>query len=124
MDYPIKTLSQLRPILQGCRKKANLTQTDVAELLGITQQSYAQIEANPASTSVERLYKIMRLLNVELVLNYLSSEPTAVNTRPTQQSAAKKSAKQAAKPAATRAPAKTNQAPQKITPPSGKKVAW
>jgi HTH-type transcriptional regulator / antitoxin HipB len=68
VDYPIQTLSQLRPILQSFRKKAGLTQAAVADKLGITQQSYAQIEANPASTSVERLHKILRLLNVDLVL--------------------------------------------------------
>jgi HTH-type transcriptional regulator/antitoxin HipB len=68
MEYPIKTLSQLRPILQGFRKKAGLTQAMLASQLGITQQSYAQIEANPASTSVERLYRILRLLNVDLTL--------------------------------------------------------
>lgn len=68
MDYPISTLSQLRPILQGFRKKAGLTQAAVANQLGITQQSYAQIEANPASTSVERLYRVLRLLDVDLTL--------------------------------------------------------
>lgn len=116
MDYPIKTLSQLRPILQGCRKKANLTQTEVANQLGITQQSYAQIEANPASTSVERLYKIMRLLNVELVLNYLPSGQTAESQKTTQLASAKKNAPKTA--------AKSKQAPRKIIPPPGKKVVW
>lgn len=75
MDYAIKTLSQLRPILLGFRKSAGLTQTAVAELLGITQQSYAQLEANPASASVERLFKVMRLLNVELRMSQASSAP-------------------------------------------------
>ncbi|MFL9888051.1 helix-turn-helix transcriptional regulator [Paraburkholderia agricolaris] len=75
MDYAIKTLSQLRPILLGFRKSAGLTQAAVAELLGITQQSYAQLEANPASASVERLFKVMRLLNVELRMSQTSSAP-------------------------------------------------
>lgn len=74
MNYPIQTLSQLRPILQSFRKKAGLTQAAVAAKLGITQQSYAQIEANPASTSVDRLYKILRLLNVDLVLMQAQAE--------------------------------------------------
>lgn len=75
MDYAIKTLSQLRPILLGFRKSAGLTQAAVAELLGITQQSYAQLEANPASASVQRLFKVMRLLNVELRMSQTSSVP-------------------------------------------------
>lgn len=73
MDYAIKTPSQLRPILQGFRKSAGLTQAAVAELLGITQQSYAQLEANPAAASVERLFKVMRLLNVDLRLSQRSA---------------------------------------------------
>lgn len=75
MDYAIKTLGQLRPILLGFRKSAGLTQAAVTELLGITQQSYAQLEANPASASVERLFKVMRLLNVELRMSQASSAP-------------------------------------------------
>ncbi|NPT53326.1 helix-turn-helix transcriptional regulator [Paraburkholderia elongata] len=77
MDYAIKTLSQLRPILLGFRKSAGLTQAAVAELLGITQQSYAQMEANPASASVERLFKVMRLLNVKLRMCQASSAPSS-----------------------------------------------
>jgi HTH-type transcriptional regulator/antitoxin HipB len=68
MDYPIRTLQQLRPILVGFRKQAGLTQAAVASLLGVTQQSYAKIEANPAATSVERLFNILRLLGSEINL--------------------------------------------------------
>ena len=66
MRFPLQTIDQLKPLVQGFRKQAGLTQAAMAEKLGITQQSYAQIEANLASTSVERLYTILRLLNVEL----------------------------------------------------------
>lgn len=66
MRFPLQTIDQLKPLVQGFRKQAGLTQAAMAEKLGITQQSYAQIESNLASTSVERLYTILRLLNVEL----------------------------------------------------------
>lgn len=68
MDFPIKILNQLRPILRGFRKARNLTQADIAKKLGITQQSYAQLEANPATASLERLFKVFAVLQVELVL--------------------------------------------------------
>ncbi len=68
MSYPIRTLHQLRPILIGLRKKAGLSQASLAAQLGITQQSYAKIEANPTTTSFDRLYTIMRLLGGELYL--------------------------------------------------------
>lgn len=66
MRFPLQTVDQLKPLVQGFRKRAGLTQAAMAEKLGITQQSYAQIESNLGSTSVERLYTILRLLDVEL----------------------------------------------------------
>ncbi|AJJ20433.1 MULTISPECIES: helix-turn-helix transcriptional regulator [Yersinia] len=69
MDYPIKILSQLRPTLIGFRKQKGLTQASLAQLLGITQQSYAKLEADPASASIERLFKVLQLLDVELILS-------------------------------------------------------
>jgi len=69
MEYHIKTLDQLRPILVGLRKQSGLSQMAVASLLGVSQQSYAKIEANPSATSVERLFKILSLLGGEIVLN-------------------------------------------------------
>ena len=71
VDYPIKTLSQLRPILQGFRKAAGLTQAAMASQLAITQQSYAQLEANPAAASMKRLFKVMRMLDVEMRLAHV-----------------------------------------------------
>ncbi|AOJ84176.1 gluconate transporter [Burkholderia savannae] len=80
IEHEIKTLDQLRPILRGFRKVAGLTQAMVASRLGVTQQTYAQFEANPASASVERLFKVLRVLNVELTLTYIhtaSARPAA-----------------------------------------------
>jgi HTH-type transcriptional regulator/antitoxin HipB len=64
VDYPVKTLSQLRPILVGFRKSAGLTQEAVAQRLGISQQSYAAFEANPETASVERFFRVLRLFDV------------------------------------------------------------
>jgi HTH-type transcriptional regulator/antitoxin HipB len=66
MQFNLQTIDQLKPLIQGFRKRAGLTQADMAARLGITQQSYAQIESNLNTTSVERLYVILRLLNVHL----------------------------------------------------------
>ena len=68
MNFPIRTLHQLRPILIGLRKKAGVSQAALAAQLGITQQSYAKIEASPTSTSFERLFTILQILGGELVL--------------------------------------------------------
>jgi HTH-type transcriptional regulator/antitoxin HipB len=70
--YPIKTLSQLPLILKGFRKEKGLTQAVMAERLGITQQSYAYFEANPATATLERLFMVLRMLDVEISLNQTS----------------------------------------------------
>ena len=69
MSYPIKTLSQLPLILKGFRKEKRLTQAAMGEKLGITQQSYAAFEANPAVATLDRLFVVLRLLDVEISLD-------------------------------------------------------
>jgi HTH-type transcriptional regulator / antitoxin HipB len=102
VDYPIKTLSQLRPILQGFRKAAGLTQAAMASQLGITQQSYAQLEANPAAASMERLFKVMRMLDVEIQLAH-KDLPAAKETP----AGARKSSKKPGEPKSSSSARKT-----------------
>ncbi|NTZ88263.1 helix-turn-helix transcriptional regulator [Burkholderia metallica] len=68
MAFPVQTLTQLRPILVGFRKSAGLTQAQLAARLGITQQSYAQLEANPSVASIERFFKVLNALGVRMML--------------------------------------------------------
>lgn len=86
MVYPIKTLSQLPLLLKGFRKEKGLTQAAMAERLGITQQSYAHFEANPATATLERLYTVLRFLDVEISLNQgthdVKGEPTPTHKVP------------------------------------------
>jgi len=127
MRYPIRTLQQIRPLLVSFRKQAGLTQQALAEQLGITQQSYAQIEANPASTSVERLYLVLRLLGVELVLAG-SIEPDQPDDMPPTLIGPPLSTPALPRPtkAGPNGPKQVKgiQAPAKITPPSAKKEIW
>ncbi len=76
-DYPLNTLNQLRPLLIGFRKANGLTQKDLSERLGVTQQTYSRLEANPASASIERLFKVFSILgrkNQLLLGNHLFRE--------------------------------------------------
>lgn len=75
MNYPLKTLSQLPVVLKAFRKTHNLTQAAVAEKLGVTQQSYARFENKPASATLERLFLVLRLLDVEISLNQTNAVP-------------------------------------------------
>jgi len=67
--YPIRILSQLRPILQGFRKSHGLTQAELAARLGVSQQSYARLEANPGRASMARILTVLQALEVDLVLS-------------------------------------------------------
>ena len=86
MNYPIKTLSQLPLFLKAFRKEKKLTQAAMAEKLGITQQSYAYFEGNPARATVERVFLVLRLLDVEISLAHT---PTASVTSGKSQATAK-----------------------------------
>ena len=48
-------------------------------MLGVTQQTYARLEANPSKASFERLYKVLNILGVEISL---SSTPLSTYTKP------------------------------------------
>jgi HTH-type transcriptional regulator/antitoxin HipB len=127
MPYPLRTLQQLRPLLVGFRKQAGLTQQAVAEQLGITQQSYAQFEANPASTSVERLYLVLRLLGVELVLidSNKADHPGDMKSTPAEAPSGAPTLSRVIKaPKSRPKQAMKMQAPAKIVPPSAKKEIW
>lgn len=67
--FPVKIPSHLRPILVGFRKTKGFTQRDVSEKLGVSQQTYARLEANPSSASFERLFKVFTILGVEIILS-------------------------------------------------------
>ncbi|HAK4778477.1 TPA: helix-turn-helix transcriptional regulator [Salmonella enterica] len=53
----------------GFRKANGLTQKELSERLGVTQQTYARLEANPASASIERLFKVFSVLGVKINLS-------------------------------------------------------
>ncbi|AMV45554.1 helix-turn-helix domain-containing protein [Paraburkholderia caribensis] len=118
MDYSVKTLSQLRPVLRGFRKAAGLTQAMIAERLGITQQSYAQFEADPAAAGVERLFKVLRLLNAGITLS--QDEPSLAKAAPVAKMASSNRVS-ASRPAASKAATKA--APETAPKPAARKHA-
>ena len=52
--------------LKNLRKQAHLTQTDVAEKLGISQQAYASWERGVKKPTQENLVKIAQILKVSI----------------------------------------------------------
>lgn len=68
MNYTINTLEQLKPILVGFRKSNGLTQKALAAKLGISQQSYQTLESSPQKVTIERLFRVLAILEVKLQL--------------------------------------------------------
>jgi HTH-type transcriptional regulator / antitoxin HipB len=62
VQYTIHTLEQIKPILVGFRKSNNLSQKELAEKLGVSQQSYQALESNPQKATLERLFKVFALV--------------------------------------------------------------
>lgn len=133
MIYPIKTLNQLPSLLKGFRKGKGLTQAAIAERLGITQQSYAYFEANPAAATVERLYTVLRLLDVEIALDQ-TAPATGTDATPSARVpgkrtiAVKGASKTINSPAATTAKAKPKPSgvakPRRVATPTRTKERW
>lgn len=73
MVYTIRLTKQLKSVLKGFRKSKGLSQSDVAQKLGITQQAYQLIESNPEKVSVERLFKVLTILGVVIQLSEKTS---------------------------------------------------
>ena len=125
------TLSQLPLILKGFRKKHGLTQAAMAEKLGITQQSYAYFEANPASATLDRLFIVLRLLDVEISLHQVvpvTSMGRSFSAMDKALTAAKTSKQKTSTIASTTTlKKKTTSAlikPGRITPIKQKKESW
>lgn len=68
MDYLISIPDQLAPHLRSLRKVRQLSQTDLALKLGVSQSRIAAIERNPAAVSAGQLLDLLRVLGVDLVL--------------------------------------------------------
>ncbi|CAB3747410.1 transcriptional regulator [Burkholderia puraquae] len=102
MPFPVQTLTQLRPILVGFRRAAGLTQAQLAARLGVTQQSYAQLEANPSAVSIERLFKVLNTLGVHMTLAQGKQDVSAASADPEPDAAP-----------ATRKPAVSKRHPEK-----------
>lgn len=131
MSYPIKTLSQLPLILKGFRKEKHLTQAAMGEKLGITQQSYAAFEANPAVATLDRLFVVLRLLDVEISLDQVTRasgttiEPSVSQAfAPASKASGQKTLKATGGVAVTKKKAPATPKANRIVAPMRKKESW
>ena len=80
-EFTVRTSEHLSALLQGFRKQAGLTQSDMAKRLGITQQTLSAFERNADKASADRLLEYLSILGVELVLRQ-SKDRQGADSRP------------------------------------------
>jgi HTH-type transcriptional regulator/antitoxin HipB len=68
MDYAVNIADQLKEHLKGLRKRANLTQAELGQRLGVSQSRVADIEANPGLVNIEQMLRTLQALDSELVI--------------------------------------------------------
>ena len=64
----ITTDTQLGHLLQGYRKAKGLTQGQLAQRLGISQERLSVLELNPGRITVDRLLRLLGALGLELII--------------------------------------------------------
>ena len=66
MKQILSVADQMGTLLQAARKSAGLSQTALAQRLGISQSRLSAMELNPASISVAQLLPLCAALGLEL----------------------------------------------------------
>ncbi len=74
MEYLVRTVDQLGPILQAFRKELGLSQRDLAHRIGVTQQALSLLEGAPERAGFQRLMSLFAALEIEVVLRH-KTEP-------------------------------------------------
>lgn len=68
--------------MRALRKHAGLTQAQLGHRLGVGQARIAEIENNPAATSVEQFLRVLSTLGAGLVISTVESEPALPKEKP------------------------------------------
>jgi HTH-type transcriptional regulator/antitoxin HipB len=68
MKQVLSIPQQIGPLLQASRKSARLSQTELAQRLGISQSRMSAMELDPGSISLEQLLALLSALNLEVLV--------------------------------------------------------
>lgn len=77
MKQILSLSKQLGPLLQAARKATGLSQTELAQFLGISQSRISAMELDPGSINVEQLLALLAALNYELLVQPKSGDAEA-----------------------------------------------
>lgn len=66
--FIVRTPRQLAPLMRAFRKKAGLSQAELASRMGVSRQAITALERHPESATFERLMKVWAVLGLEVSL--------------------------------------------------------
>jgi HTH-type transcriptional regulator/antitoxin HipB len=64
--HPINTPKQIGANVQARRKHLDLSQTEVASRLGLSQNRLSELESRPETLTVEQLLALLNVLGLEM----------------------------------------------------------
>lgn len=67
-NYQVNSPQQLRTILRTLRQSRGLTQTQLGQMLGVTQKRIARIEAAPEVTAFDQIARMVSSMGCSLVI--------------------------------------------------------
>jgi HTH-type transcriptional regulator/antitoxin HipB len=76
--HSINNPTQIGATLTGRRKHLKLSQTDVANRLGLSQNRVSELEAKPETLTVEQLLALLNVLGLEMTLGERTGGKTRV----------------------------------------------
>jgi HTH-type transcriptional regulator/antitoxin HipB len=76
--HSINNPTQIGATLTGRRKLLKLSQTDVANRLGLSQNRISELEAKPETLTVEQLLALLNVLGLEMTLGERAGGKTRV----------------------------------------------
>lgn len=66
--FKIRSAKDIGIMLQGYRKKKGITQKELAQSLGLTQQTVSSMERNGTNVTIETLLHVLSVLQVDCLL--------------------------------------------------------
>jgi HTH-type transcriptional regulator/antitoxin HipB len=85
MEIVLQSPAQLTAHLRSARRDRGLTQTALAQRLGISQARYARIEARPGTIATAQLLAVFAALGLEVVLRFKPTAGRAKKAHPVQE---------------------------------------
>jgi HTH-type transcriptional regulator/antitoxin HipB len=74
---PVTHATQIGATLQARRKALKLSQTDVGNRLGLSQNRISELESHPQTLTVEQLLGLLNVLGLEMGIREQNGTPTS-----------------------------------------------